>query len=340
MADHYAELGIAVGATQDEIRRAYRTLALQNHPDKTLLLGAEERATREANFKRVSGAYEVLSDAEKRAAYDAKIARTSSQPPGSYSQHTQGRHWGERRSEAHRAQRRAERRERKRKREEAARRREERYYQDIHIPPEDTRYTSHPYLMGSDHVSRTFGPWSYELRFSRLFQLRDNTEPAESSNDLASELHIALKIDAQAPTPDSPDTEDVWIKISRAPGAIQRFETYLKERSDGSCILILSIYVDAAMGLDRLPLELPVDLRLNTNWVPFSQVLNPAVRATRLRFYGEEVEVPDDAAWDDGDGEMRDAEVVDVGGEGRRWVRIGSRRWKRVAAVGFVRKWW
>jgi DnaJ-class molecular chaperone len=63
--DLYAVLGIARTATADEIRKAYRKLARETHPDvKPNDPKAEER------FKEVSFAYEVLSDPEKRARYD------------------------------------------------------------------------------------------------------------------------------------------------------------------------------------------------------------------------------------------------------------------------------
>ncbi|NBU31596.1 MAG: molecular chaperone DnaJ [Actinobacteria bacterium] len=64
MADHYAALGVSRDATVDEIKRAYRKLARELHPDVNPDPSAEER------FKEVSTAYEVLSDAEKRQMYD------------------------------------------------------------------------------------------------------------------------------------------------------------------------------------------------------------------------------------------------------------------------------
>ncbi len=65
MADYYAELGIGRGADEKEVRGAFRRLARQYHPD---LNPGDERA--EERFKRVNEAYEVLSDDEKRKAYD------------------------------------------------------------------------------------------------------------------------------------------------------------------------------------------------------------------------------------------------------------------------------
>ncbi|MEA2383866.1 MAG: curved DNA-binding protein [Solirubrobacteraceae bacterium] len=62
--DHYEALGVGRDASEDDIRRAYRRLARQYHPDVNKEPGAEDR------FKEVSEAYEVLRDSEKRAQYD------------------------------------------------------------------------------------------------------------------------------------------------------------------------------------------------------------------------------------------------------------------------------
>lgn len=62
--DYYKILGIAKGASDDEIKKAYRKLALKYHPDKNRAAGAEEK------FKEIAEAYEVLSDAKKRDVYD------------------------------------------------------------------------------------------------------------------------------------------------------------------------------------------------------------------------------------------------------------------------------
>src|ERR1044072_1844196 len=62
--DYYEVLGIQKGSSKDDIKSAYRKLALQYHPDRNKEAGAEER------FKEISEAYAVLSDDEKRKRYD------------------------------------------------------------------------------------------------------------------------------------------------------------------------------------------------------------------------------------------------------------------------------
>lgn len=61
MTDHYQTLGVAKNATPDEIKKSYRKLASQHHPDK----GGDT-----ATFQRIEEAYRTLSDSEKRHQYD------------------------------------------------------------------------------------------------------------------------------------------------------------------------------------------------------------------------------------------------------------------------------
>ena len=64
MADHYEVLGIDRGASADEVKKAYRRLARELHPDVNPSGEAAER------FKQVTHAYDVLSDPQQRQQYD------------------------------------------------------------------------------------------------------------------------------------------------------------------------------------------------------------------------------------------------------------------------------
>jgi curved DNA-binding protein len=73
MLDHYATLGVSRTASQDEIKRAFRKLASQHHPDK----GGDT-----AKFQAIQAAYDTLGDAGKRAAYDNPAPQFSGFPGG------------------------------------------------------------------------------------------------------------------------------------------------------------------------------------------------------------------------------------------------------------------
>lgn len=65
--DYYEVLGVAKNASDEDIKRAYRKLAMKHHPDRNQGENAKEA---EEQFKEVKEAYEMLSDGQKRAAYD------------------------------------------------------------------------------------------------------------------------------------------------------------------------------------------------------------------------------------------------------------------------------
>ena len=67
MENHYNTLGIAPNATEDEIKKIYRSLAMRFHPDRNQAPGAEAR------FKAITKAYEILSDPVKREEYNQSV---------------------------------------------------------------------------------------------------------------------------------------------------------------------------------------------------------------------------------------------------------------------------
>lgn len=71
MSNHYDTLGVSRNATPEEIRKAYKKLCLEFHPDKN---GGNDFYTEK--FKEINNAYEILGDAVKRGEYDLLLANT------------------------------------------------------------------------------------------------------------------------------------------------------------------------------------------------------------------------------------------------------------------------
>src|SRR6188768_4377903 len=65
--DYYEVLGLAKNASEEDIKRAYRKLAMKHHPDRN---NGDDAKKAEERFKEAKEAYEMLSDPQKRAAYD------------------------------------------------------------------------------------------------------------------------------------------------------------------------------------------------------------------------------------------------------------------------------
>lgn len=76
MNELYQTLGVAPGATDAELKKAFRALAKKYHPD----LHPDDKAA-EVKFKEINEAYEVLGDAEKRKKYDLEQSKADSAQP-------------------------------------------------------------------------------------------------------------------------------------------------------------------------------------------------------------------------------------------------------------------
>lgn len=68
--DYYAILGVAKTALEDDIKKAYKKLALKYHPDRNSTKSEAEKDEATKKFKDIAEAYGVLSDKEKRKKYD------------------------------------------------------------------------------------------------------------------------------------------------------------------------------------------------------------------------------------------------------------------------------
>src|SRR3954468_7012658 len=87
----YEVLGVKRDASADEIRKAYRKLAKEFHPDLN-----PGKPAAEARFKTVTGAYDILSDKEKRARYGPRgnDQTAAERPRSSYRPHAESAHGG------------------------------------------------------------------------------------------------------------------------------------------------------------------------------------------------------------------------------------------------------
>ena len=82
MSDYYEILGVSKNATQDEIKKAYRTLAFKYHPDRN-----PDNPEAEEKFKQISAAYDTLGDEGKRRDYDLGGYQSGSNPYSNQSQY-------------------------------------------------------------------------------------------------------------------------------------------------------------------------------------------------------------------------------------------------------------
>ena len=94
--NHYKTLSVPRKATQDEIKTAYRRLAVRYHPDKQSSGTEEQRAVAKAMFSRVADAHETLADAGKRRVYDFTLPRAGGARRAGADSFTPG--WGRRSS--------------------------------------------------------------------------------------------------------------------------------------------------------------------------------------------------------------------------------------------------
>lgn len=89
--DYYEILGVPKNATLDEIKKAYRKLAREHHPD---MVKESDKAAAEKRFKEINEAYQVLSDPQKRKMYDQFGSAGSEYGPEGFSGYSQGGQWG------------------------------------------------------------------------------------------------------------------------------------------------------------------------------------------------------------------------------------------------------
>ena len=81
---YYKTLGVNENATQEEIKKAYRQLALKFHPDRWATASDEEKKKAEDEFKKIAEAYDTLGDETKRAQYDNGVGSDFGQGDGGF----------------------------------------------------------------------------------------------------------------------------------------------------------------------------------------------------------------------------------------------------------------
>lgn len=81
---YYKTLGVPENATQDEIKKAYRALAMKWHPDRWATASEEEKKKAEDEFKKVAEAYDTLGDENKRNQYDNGVGGDFGQGDGGF----------------------------------------------------------------------------------------------------------------------------------------------------------------------------------------------------------------------------------------------------------------
>ena len=91
MGDHYAVLALPHSCTKEDVRAAYKRLALKYHPDKTRSLDASSQEKAKKLFLRVNEAHEILSDEQQRQRYDEMLKFQAQ--PGSHTEQ-QADHYG------------------------------------------------------------------------------------------------------------------------------------------------------------------------------------------------------------------------------------------------------